>query len=172
MGVLGTELLDLVREEVERTASRYEAERLRGGSLSYLPLFITSIDWSHPLPELSIPEKCVPLLSELYSCWGDNQIPLCTVDVKHILLSHSTLEGNTFPLVTIGDHNGYRDHHRLSEKGCFANVLCTLSQIRALGNILAVGGLKVSESKTINGLETYTVVARAPFEVGWYLNRG
>ena len=89
----------------------------------------------------------------------------------HVLLNHGTLEGNTFPLIKIGHPTGGEEYHRLSEKGRFANALCSLDRLRALGNILAVCGVRVSRSSKIQGVETFTIAAQAPFSVGWYLER-
>ena len=170
VGVWEAGLLNLVDNEVGRTASIYETELLRGGSLPNLPPFIFSIDWSPAVPGLSIPGKCLRLLSGLTSCWVDNGLPLCEVHTKHVLENHGTLTGNTFPLVILGNHSGPNEYHRVSEKGRFVNILCTFNRIRALGNMLAVCGVKVSLSKVVHGVETFTVAARAPFQLGWYLD--
>ena len=167
------ELLSLIEAEVERTALNYESERLLGGSLSNLPPFIVSIDWSAPRPNLpDLDSYILHSLSGLCKRWEDNHVPLCTVRVHHVLLHHGMLEGNTFPLIRIGDFSGDgEEYHRLSEKGRLANDLCSLDRIRALGNILAVCGTRVSGSHFIQGVEMFTIATRAPFSVGWYLER-
>ena len=161
-----TRLLNLV----ERTASRYETEKLLGGSLSSLPPFIVLVDWSSPCPNLpDLDSYILHSLSGLCKRWEDNHIPLCTVGVIHVLLNHGMMEGNTFPLIKIGHPTRGEEYHRLSEKGRLANDLCSLDRIRALGNILAVCGIRVSGSHKIQGVETFTIATQAPFLVGWYL---
>ena len=171
MGELMSELLNLVKVEVEETALNYETARLKGGSLPYLPPYIQSIGWSAPRPELSISDTYIQLLSDLCSFWIQQQIPLRPVRVHHVLLHHGMLEGNTYPLINIGDHNDYHGYHRLSEKGRFANVLCSFDRLRVLGNILAVCGLRVSGSKQVHGAEVFSIATQAPFCLGWYLDR-
>ena len=171
VGELMRELLNLVRVEVEETALKYETARLEGGSLPCLPPFILSIGWSAPRPELPIPDIYIQLLSGLCSLWIQHQIPVHSVRVRHVLLHHGTLDGNTYPLINMCDHNDYYDYHRLSEKGRFANVLCSLGRLRALGNILAVCGVRVSGIKEVHGAEVFSIATQAPFYVGWYLDR-
>ena len=171
VGELMSELLDLVKVEVEETALNYETARLEGGSLPCLPPYILSIGWSAPRPELSISDPYIQLLSDLCSLWIQHQIPVHSVRVWHVLLHHGTLDGNTYPLINMCDHNDYCDYHQLSEKGRFANMLCSLGRLRALGNILAVCGLRVSGTKQVHGAEVFSISTQAPFYVGWYLDR-
>ena len=171
VGGLMSELLNLVKVEVEETALNYETAWLEDGSLPCLPPYIQSIGWSAPRPELSISDTYIQLLSDLCSLWIQQQIPLCLVRVRHVLLHHGTLDGNTYPLINTCDHNDYHDYHRLSEKGRFANVLCSFDRLRALGNILAVCGLRVSGSKQVHGAEVFSIATQEPFYLGWYLDR-
>ena len=165
------ELLNLVTAEVEETALKYETARLEGGLLPCLPPFILSIGWSAPRPELPISVTYFRLLSDLCSFWIQQQIPVRSARVRHVLLHHGTLDGNTYPLINLCDHNDYYDYHRLSEKGRFANVLCSFDRLRALGNMLAICGVRVSGVKEIHGAEVFSVATQAPFYVGWYLDR-
>ena len=169
--VLMNELLSLVEDEVGKTAWNYQVARFRGQSLARLPPYVVSIGWSAPRPDLPILYTYIRLLSKLCNVWIQHKIPRHRVRVSHVLIHHGTLEGNTFPLVNIGDHTGYRGYHRLSEKGCFSNVLCSLDRIRALGNILAVCGLRVSGLKRVRGGTEYTIATQAPFYLGWFLDR-
>ena len=170
-GALLNGLLGLVTAEVERTARRYHVERSGGQPLPCLPPHIISLGWSSSIPDLPVPATYMQLLAGVRNVRIQHQLSGYRIRVTHVLLNHGTLRGNTFPLINIGDHTGYRGYHRLSEKGRFANVFCSFNRIKDLGYMLAVCGVRVSGKSVIRGAREYSIATQAPFYVGWFVDQ-
>ena len=93
---------------------------------------------------------------------------MCSVHTGHVLLNHRTPSDNTLLQIIFNDGSVAR----LSSKGRLLPELSTPRRVDALGNMIAACGLQVSRSSVVKGRVTITVVALAPFTVGWWFNHG
>ena len=153
--------------QLELIAQRHHRAHLQGCPPLFLPPYAVVAQWVQ-LPWVSISAEHLNCLSELSTRWRQNHVRECLVRAQHIQINHRSLPGNTVPFIVLD--NGHLAS--LSSKGHLLSELSTQVRIRALGNIIATCGVKVSKPRIVRGWVTCSLAALAPFTVGWWFNAG